>query len=111
MSNPKFAICAMHFDHAIDELVVELECPERDRNYVVTWNPLKAASLTLVKHWQSDCVESTSALCPSEMRDVERFVDSSDEVAEAFIELGQQRSRPITPSHLHSKGDGHVQEC
>jgi hypothetical protein len=96
MSKSTFSINAMRFNHDAYELVIELESDHYGRSYRCTWNPTRADSMAMLAHWDESCEESNADLSPNEARDVERFLDASDEVTEAFIELAD----PMLDTHV-----------
>jgi hypothetical protein len=79
---PTFAINVCRYD------VVELELDSTSyrRAYRATWDGTK---LRVLGHWSDDCVEHTGALPMPEWRELERFVDASDVVADELVNGGR----------------------
>lgn len=84
----RFAINHMQFDLVENELRVTVDCADEARSYLCAWNPERAEAFALIKHWGDDNEDSTADINPNLAADLERFLDSSDVVAEAFHELG-----------------------
>jgi hypothetical protein len=83
---PTFTIERMEYDYSDDVLIVWLDSPHYERSYETTWAP-ERDHFAIVKHWRADCVDRTFVLPTDESCDVWRFLDSSDDVNEAWERL------------------------
>lgn len=73
-------------------LRVELDCPERDRCYEATYDPVERV-VEVVAHWSNDgrgCERQTSRLDRVEEREVERWIECSPQVARIVEEERQE---------------------
>lgn len=69
---------------ATDTLTLDVDCPTLGRAYRVEWRESAEAEherLAVVCHWGEDCVEVTHDLHPAEVRELYRYLDSSDWLA------------------------------
>lgn len=81
--NERYYVFDHSYDASEDALTLDLDCPERDRCYRVTWQPEHlGAPMRVLAHWEFDCIESAEPLPRAEEDDLERWLDASDDVAE-----------------------------
>ncbi len=92
MTTPTFTIEGLSFDYSANVLEVHVDSHAYDRAYIASWSP---DSFAVRKHWTSECIDSTDELHKFEAWELRRFLDSSDDVAEAFARLS------VEPAPVH----------
>jgi hypothetical protein len=80
---PTFTIERMEYDYSDDVLVVWLDSQHYARSYECTYAP-ERDHFAIAKHWDESCVDRTYVLPTDEAHAVYRFLDASDDVADAW---------------------------
>lgn len=84
-----FVVNGMLYDYDVDALIVYVDSQHYGRAYECEWNPADD-SLVVSKHWDESCVDQTTELPMDEAFHLYRFLDASDDVADAYARLSQE---------------------
>ena len=87
MTTSTFTINGMFYAYAVDALIVYVDSQPYDRAYECAWTPER---MSVLAHWGYDCEPTTTPLLQVEAHILERFLDASDDCADAYARLSSE---------------------